>query len=150
MLKLAGVTRLDDFGLVDSVLDWDIEGGLLLAGTYDFATGIDFGSVVSRRLTVEISALVVNTLGPIDERTALIDSWEDFDGADSGAADAVVWIRTTDDDPAGSPTWTAYERVDSAEITARAIDRPQLRLSSADPAYNIEVSTATITAAEVV
>lgn len=150
VLKLDGASLIDDWGLVDSVGLWDAEGGIRATGTYDFAAGFDFGSVVRRRLTVDITVQIIEPLDLFDSRTALIDTWGDFDGVDVAAADAVVWVRHTDDDPAGSPVWSAYERLDSAEFEARAIDKPQLRLSSSDPAYNIEVSAVTITAAEVV
>lgn len=149
ILKLTNGTLVDDYGLIDSIADWDTEGGLLQSGIYDFASSFDFGSVVLRRLTVSISALVVNTLDTVDERTTLIDDWEDIDGTDTGSADAVVWARHTDDDPGGSPTWTPYDRLDSAEFDARAFQF-QVRLSSTDPAYNVHVTAITVTAAEVV
>lgn len=148
VLMLDGATTVDSFGLVDQIANWDSEGGVLGSGIYTFAGNFDFLLVVRRRLTVDISVLVLNTLDTIDSRTTNVDTWESIDGINVGSADAVVWVRHTDDDPAGSPVWTAYERLDSAEFQARAFQF-QARLSSTDPSYNIEVSALTITAAEV-
>lgn len=148
VLKLGGGTLIDDWADFDAVADVDAEGGLLSAGTYDFASGMDFGSVVRRRITASITALVSNALDAIDDRSGLIDDWEDFDGVETGSADAQVWMRQTDDDPGGSPTWGAWHRLDSMEVEARGLDF-QARLSSADPAYNILISQLTVDADEV-
>ena len=57
-------------------------------------------------------------------------------------------VRTTPNDPAGSPVWGDWRRVDAAEFSARGFEfRAQLR--SYDPAFNIEISELTATADEV-
>lgn len=148
VLKLSGTTLIDDWADFDAVADFDIEGGIATTGTYGFSAGIDLGSVKRARLTAQLKALVVNALDAIDERSGLIDDWEDFDGVETGSADAIVEVRLTDDDPAGSPSWGAWQRLDAAEVEARGID-PRVLLSTSDAAYNIEVSELTLTAEEV-
>ena len=91
----------------------------------------------------------MNTLDLIDDRTTLADTWDDFDGANSGAADAQVWVRETDDDPAGAPTWSAWQRLDSAEYEARAFDF-QARLTSENGTHNIEIAALSVAADETV
>jgi hypothetical protein len=130
---------------VDGIADWDSEGGVGSPGTYTFDGAFDFGAVVRRRLTTEITVAVVNTLDQIDERTTSIDDWEDFDGNAAASGDVQVWTRETDDDPAGAPTWGAWQRLDSAEYQARAFEF-QARLSADDPAYNVHVSELTVNA----
>lgn len=130
-------------------MSWDAEGGTVLSGTYDFDSGFDLGSVRRIRLTTEIGALVVNVLDTIDSRTLPIDQWESVDGTEGASADAQIWVRYTDDDPAGSPAWSDWQRLDAAEFKARGFQF-QARLSTADPAFNIFVDTLEVHADEVV
>ncbi len=152
---VSGTLRLGSGGDVDSVADWDAItdvdglGGVAAAGSYAFSGGMDLGSVKSVRLTSFIKATVVNQLDQIDSRAAPIDEWADFDGVAGGEADAWVECRTTIDNPAGTPTWSAWRRVDQAEVRARGIQwRAQLR--SFDPAFNIHVAELSAIADEVV
>ena len=62
-----------------------------------------------------------------------------FRPARSSPQRCLPWGKLTDDDPAGAPTWGAFMRIDSAEITARAVGQLQCRLTSDDPTYNIQV-----------
>jgi hypothetical protein len=66
------------------------------------------------------------------------------------AGDAIVYVRHTDDDPAGtSPAWSAWERLDSAEFDARGFEF-RVDLSTEDAAFNIAVSELGIDAEELV
>ncbi|MCK8168214.1 hypothetical protein LXA15_17585, partial [Erwinia amylovora] len=77
-----------------------------------------------------------------------IDSWATVDGVFGGEADAWVEVRTTQDNPSGSPTWEAWRRLDSAEFTARGFQfRAQLR--SYNPSYNIAVAELEVSVDEV-
>lgn len=149
-----GILKLGSGGDVDSVPDWDLIpdldalGGVAASGSYLFSGGMDFGAVKAVRLTSRIKAIVVNQLDQIDSRTAPIDDWTDFDGVAGGEADAWVECRVTADDPAGTPAWSDWRRVDQTEVSARAVQwRAQLR--SYDPAFNINVAELSATADEV-
>ena len=148
VLTLAGADAIDDWGDVDDVSNWDAEGGIVTAGTYDFAAGLDLGSVKRVRLTSETETVVANVLDKIDDRTANIDDWADFDGTTGAEADLTVWVRQTDDDPAASPTWSDWHRLDSGVFEARGFDF-QARLSAIDPAYNIRCETLAVHCDEV-
>lgn len=148
VLKLGGATLVDDWPDFDAIADVDTEGGLATSGTYTFAAGFDFGSVRRVRLTNTIQALVVNTFDSIDDRTGLVDDWEDWDGVEVGSADAVVEVRVTDDDPGGSPNWSPWQRMDAAEYETRGV-QARVRLTTTDPAYNIHISQLSISADEV-
>jgi hypothetical protein len=132
-------------------VDWDNEGGIKPSGTYTFSGGIDLGaSFYPVRLVSKITATVTNAKDLIDDRSVPIDEWEDFDGVSAGdAADAQVWVRWTDDDPTGTPTWSSWQRLDVGEYNHRAFEF-QARLTSADSAYNIEITELTVTAERVV
>ena len=55
---------------------------------------------------------IVNALDLIDERTTPIDDWPDIDGTEGAACDAAIWAQTTDDDPAGTPVWGPWQRIE--------------------------------------
>jgi len=117
-------------------------------GTYLFHTKMDLGSVKRVRLTAHLLAAVVNPSDLFDSRSGLFDDAEGtFDGTDTASADAVVFVRTTQTDPAGSPTWTAWNRLHSGEFVARGFDF-KVELVSYDTAYNIEISELNVKAAE--
>ena len=149
-LKLDGLDLIDSWPDIDAISDWDSEGGILLSGTYLFQFGFDFGVVKKMRLTTRITGQSFNVLNLIDDRTDPIDQWEDFDGLEQGAADIRVETRHTDDDPGGgSPAFSAWERLDSAEFEARGFEFRAL-LTTNDPAINIQVTQLGIDAEEVV
>jgi hypothetical protein len=138
--------------------DWIVDGfpwfGTRLVttqttGTYYFSAGIDLGAAARVRLTSRLNAIVVNTLDLIDDRTDPIDEWTSFDGDDTADADAIVYVRTTDDDPAGTPTWGDWQRLDSAEFFNRAFEF-KLVMSTVDPAFNIQVNELSVSVDEVV
>lgn len=141
VLKLAGAGLFDDIPDFDEVASLDDYGGVVDAGTYYFAAGLDLGIKSKVRLTTLLIGIVSNVNDLFDSRTDNIDDWVDFDGDDGGSsADAWVEARTTDDDPATSPAvWSAWNRVDATEVDCRGVEfRAQLR--SYDPAYNILIS----------
>lgn len=148
-LTLVGSGEWDDIADLDAVSDIDSYGGVAATGTYLFSTGIDLTTVTRVRVTSTMLAAIVNVLDQIDDRTSNIDSWDDFDGDTSVLADAYVYVRTTDDDPSGSPTWGAWHKLDSAEFNNRAFQFKCV-LESFDPAYNIQISQLSVSVDEVV
>lgn len=112
----------------------------VLTGTYTFAQGFDFTTVTRIRLTTRIDVSAYSISDEIDDRLDSIDSWEDFDGTIQAGADARIFVRHTDTDPEASPvTWSAWERLDSAEFEARAFQfKAELTAESDD--YNIAIS----------
>jgi Putative phage tail protein len=147
-LTMTGNQLFDDIPDLDALPDLDAFGGISPTATYDFATVMDLGSVQAVRLTSHLLAEVVNIRDKIDDRTDMIDDWVDFDGSDAAEADAVVYVRTTPDDPAVTPTWGVYNRLDSGEFNARAFQF-RLEMMSNDPAYNILVEELSVTADKV-
>jgi hypothetical protein len=118
-------------------------------GSYTFAAGIDLSTVKNVRLSRRILAAVINESALWDSRTDLIDDWLSIDDiVVGGEADAWVEVRQTDDDPAGTPTWSSWSRLDASEFRARAFQfRAQLRRY--DATYNIEIAELSATADEV-
>jgi len=149
ILKLASAGLFDDITSLDTVSSVDYYGGSESSGVYDFATGFDFGSVEKVRITTDIGVTVFNPLDNLDDRASNIDVWEDFDGTDSTSCDARVQERHTDDDTSGTPTWSEWQNLESAEFEARGFDF-RVNLTSDDNAFNIKVDTLIIEAEEVV
>lgn len=163
VLQLDRDLFIDDEADFDDIPDLDGLGEIITSGIYDFANVVDLGEVKKVRVTTRIEVASFNVLDLIDDRTGLIDSWEDFDGgADQAVCDAQVWMRITDEAPGAAasswddgggfaddaswaditeqdPIWKSYHRVESTEVEARGLDF-QLRLSSEDPAFSILVS----------
>lgn len=149
ILKLAGTTLIDsvaDFDAISPAID--SLGGVQTSGTYTFANDIDLGSVQNVRLTSEIAGFLSNVNDLIDSRTGNVDDWADWDGTAGASGDAWIEARETDDDPASSPSWSDWKRLDAAEFSARAFEF-RARLQSDDAAYNVTVETLRVTAAQV-
>jgi hypothetical protein len=117
-------------------------------GRFTFPAGMDFGSLRRVRLRSEIDVAALNLGGLIDDRTALIDAWLDVDDTEGAEIDVIVEMRVTDDDPAGTPLWSGWSRLDSSEDEIRAVEL-RARLISASPDYNVLLSKLRIHAEEV-
>lgn len=148
-LRLDGGGDLDAVPGFDAIANLDGLGGVAASGSYAFSGGMDAGSVRRLRLTSRLKAAVSNELDQFDARAASVDEWTSVDGVAGGEADAWVEFRSTPDNPGGTPTWSAWRRLDQSEVLARGVQyRAQLR--SFDPSFNIIVTELSATADEVV
>lgn len=140
-----GLSSADDWDsdeLIDAEDDVDFGGGVATAGAYALGA-IDLGSVQVARVSaaLEVSPADMNATWDSDE---LMDSASMVDGDVVAGLDARLWVRTTDDDPAGTPTWSAWAPLALADVSARAYEF-ELRLASPGGSYNVLVSAATAT-----
>lgn len=145
VLAVGGVLKLDSTGnwdaaaSVDAIPDVDGMGLVQPSGSYVFASGIDLGAAQPIRLSAHLLASVTAFGSNWDQRVASIDEWLAIDDVFGGEADAWVEVRRTNDNPLGTPAWSAWQRLDSAEFNARAFQfRAQLR--SYDSAFNVHVT----------
>jgi hypothetical protein len=144
-LMLTGSATFDSITSLDDVTDLDTEGGIATAGTYHFNSAFDGTTVKKARVTASVSASVVNTLDQIDSRGATVDDWENWDGTVAASAGVRMYLRTTDNDPAGTgATWTDWQRFVIADVNCRGIQF-RSELFTDDPAYNISVGTLAVT-----
>ena len=109
-------------------------------GEYYFANGVDLGAVYTSRVTSNVrgSGFIVSDL--IDQRADLIDDWLNFDGEPSDAVSTQLQIRTTEDDPTGTPTWSDWAQLLVGDYYARGMEF-RLLFNSTDSSRNIAVST---------
>lgn len=138
LILQVGIT-VDEYGLIDSVGLIDESGGVAPYGTYDFENYYDMGAVYTTQISAYIAALGVDMSDLIDSRTNNIDDWVDFDGAIIDDVNAALYISTTNDDPAGTPTWSPYSLIFVGNYTARAV-KFQLRMTSAVGNHNIIIT----------
>ncbi|MGO4917542.1 hypothetical protein [Pseudogemmobacter sp. W21_MBD1_M6] len=151
-LFAGGKTGLDVVGAtlrLSTVLDAQgTPSTVQTSGLYEFGAGLDFGTVRLLRLRSQISVGALALLDRIDARLEPIDTWADFDGSEGAEIDVVLEVRDTDDDPAGTPVWSPWSRVDNHEIEARAV-QARAWLSTADPAFTPVVTQLRLYADEV-
>ena len=96
---------------------------LLTSGTYFFENNpITFSDVFSVKLDSTLRARAFYPYGIFLDDRPDFDAIVDFDGAAPTAPDVKLFIRTTQDDPAGSPTYTSYRKYNNAEFKARAFE----------------------------
>tara|TARA_A100001035_G_scaffold200275_1_gene160758 strand:- start:281 stop:3757 length:3477 start_codon:yes stop_codon:yes gene_type:complete len=143
-LNLVGVGQFDDIGgsiagTFDDVGSLDDIGGIAPSGTYDFANTLDLGAVFSLDLVRHFKTEGFYPSDLFDSRTALLDTWQDFEGSEANDVDAQLFVRTTQDDPgSGSPTYTDFQNFSSGRFKARGFQFRTV-LTSNDPAQDIRV-----------
>lgn len=143
-LVLADSTLWDDLPLIDSVGSIDFPGSIISSGSYDFANAIDLGGVWPSRIysIIDLQAFDIGTV--IDSRTDLIDDWSDIDGGTINDVNAELFVRTTEDDPLGSPTWTDWKRIHAGAYSFWGAQF-QLRCTSDDPTHNLYIKQLEVT-----
>lgn len=114
----------DVTGLFEDVLgDFDGGGGTTSTyGTYEFTDVLDLGSVYTSRISAYLEVGRIDYVNTFDSKEGDFDqTLGEFDGDPDSFDDTNVelWIATTYDDPAGTPTWTDYRRFFVGDYTAR-------------------------------
>jgi hypothetical protein len=108
------------------------------SGSYALSSIIDLTAAYAVKVTgvVDASVTLVSNLWDSAE---LVDSPELWDGEFSGTeANAVLMLRKTNDDPFGSPTWTAWTPLTVSEVSGRGFQF-RLDLASVNTDYGIEI-----------
>lgn len=98
-------------------------GGFYLTGTYDFANSVDLGAVYTSRVTAIVTLGRIDVVNSFDSAAGLFDDREglfDGDAANIGDVNVELYVSTTEDNPAGAPTWTDYRRFVVGDYKARA------------------------------
>jgi len=134
-----------DMSVISNTLRLTEAGGFSpTSGSYAFASGYDLGSVQTSRLTSNIEALFYDISTNIDSILTNIDTWSSFDGADVTGISYQLQVRTTDDDPAGSPTWGSWENFTIGDYTCRAYEF-RLLVTNTNMNANIAIAVLQVT-----
>jgi len=109
----------------DATGDFDGGGGAVDdAGTYEFDNYIDLGNRFTSRVTANLDVVRLDYVNLFDDAEGLFDDRAGlFDGDPAAFDDTGVrlFVATTDDDPAGSPTWSSFREFVVGDYTARAL-----------------------------
>ena len=135
-LIIDGDEELDDQTDFDEISSLDTLGDILSSAEYEFVNALDLGARFSLDLQRRFVTRAFFPNDLIDSRTADVDDWNDFDGTEADAVNAKLYMRSTFDDPSGSPTYTAWQEFISGTFDARAFQF-KAELNSSDIAQNI-------------
>ena len=106
-LILGGAVLLDSITDFDQISDFDDLGSITAtSGSYSFANTLDLGGKQPLRLRRHFVTQGFYPNDLFDDRTALVDTWTDFDGATAVNVNAKLLVATTDSDPDTSTAGT--------------------------------------------
>ena len=108
-------------------------------GEYYFSNDLDLGEVYTSRVSINMEASGYVASDVFDNRADNIDTWANFDGEPSDAVTVQLQIRTTEDNPASSPTWTSWQPLSVGDYRARAFEF-RVIFNSTDSSRNIDIS----------
>ena len=116
----------------------DSDGLTAGTGEYAFASTLDLEAVYSLDLERRLVARGIYPSDTWDSRTAKIDTWEDIDGGVVDQVNAELYVRKTNDNPSGTPTYSAWQPLVNGVLKARAFQF-KVVLTSTNTAQNILV-----------
>ena len=135
----------DEIGLFDG---GGSTGQIVSSGTYQFDNYVDLGDKYVSRVSAALGIEFLDYADTFDSADGDFDAREgDFDGDPSqfDTISARTQVSFTDDDPAGSPTWSDWRDFIVGDISARAIRfRAILETSDANNAPAVRDLTATV------
>jgi hypothetical protein len=135
-LALNGTSNLDAIVDFDLILSFDYVNTAWPEGSYVFASTLDLGAVYSVDLSRYFVTRGFFPSDLVDSRTAEVDSWSDWDGAVNDSVNSVLYLRRTNDNPSGTPTWGEYQPFVTGTFLGRGFQFKAI-LQSADGAENI-------------
>ena len=137
-LTLDGASTFDLVVDVDALPTFDVMGDVVASGNYAFANTLDLGNTFAVDLSRYFVTRGYFPSDLIDSRANTIDDWSDFDGGITDKVNAKLLFRSTNDNPAGSPTWGSYQEFVNGTFRGRAFEF-RADLSSAAIDQNILV-----------
>ena len=137
-ISLAGTGNFDSSTDIDSESSIDDIGGVSTTGTYLFNERLDLGAVFSVDFRKHLLSASVYSTDLFDVR-GLVDDLQDFDGTGSVDTNADLFIRSTLDDPSGSPTYTSFQKFANGTYRGRGFEFKCV-LTTKDIAQDIRVS----------
>ena len=122
----------DALGTIDGV------GGVLSSGEYEFGSTLDLGGTFDLNLTRYFVTRPYLPGSLWDDKLGDIDTWPAIDETNLDGVNALLYVRTTADNPAGSPTWSTWREFSNVITRGRGFQFKVIATSS-DPAQNIIV-----------
>ena len=107
-------------------------------GTYDFVDTLDLGGTFSLVLKRHFQGAGYYPSNLFDSRTGKVDTWTSWDGDVADEANAKLAVRTTTDNPSGSPTYTTFNNFANGTFKGRGFQF-RATLETTDPAQNMNL-----------
>lgn len=127
---------------------FDGGGGTVVSeGFYEFAEILDLGEKYTSRVSAVVISNRIGLNSFFDDETVLFDEKSGlFDGDSDSFNDSVVGLEVsyTDDDPLGTPVWSAWAPFFVSDISARAL-RFRASLRSSDPWVSPSITNLSVT-----
>jgi hypothetical protein len=105
-------------------------------GEYEFGSTLDMGGVFDINLQRRFLTRAILLTGLWDEKVELIDSWSEIDDGNIDSVNARLYVRSTTDNPAGTPTWSTWREFANAIVRGRGFQFKTIAASN-DPNVNI-------------
>jgi hypothetical protein len=127
-------------GNFDALPSIDVIGGVSPAGEYEFGSYWDMGSVFDVNIRRRIVANPILPGQLFDDNTQLIDEWPEIDYETKLAVvNAELYVRTTNDDPAGTPVYGDWNQFANAIVRGRGFQFKTIATSS-NPSVSILIT----------
>jgi hypothetical protein len=108
-------------------------------GEYEFGSTYSMTGVFDVNIRRRLQTRATSQIDMFDSRTGLFDDAAgDFDGDFISAVDAALLVRSTQDDPTGSPQWSEWREVANGIVRGRGFQF-KLVATSGDSSQNILV-----------
>jgi hypothetical protein len=120
----------DGLGTIDAV------GGVLASGEYEFGSTLDLGGIFDLNMIRYFTTRPYLPGSLWDDKLGEIDNWPEIDEGNLDGVNALLYVRATEDDPSGAPTWGAWREFSNAIARGRGFQFKTVATSS-DPAQNI-------------
>ena len=128
--SLATDGNWDALGTIDSI------GGVLSTGEYEFGSTLDLGGIFDLNLTRYFVTRPYLSASLWDDKLGGIDTWPEIDEDNLDGVNALLYVRTTEDNPAGTPVWGAWREFSNAITRGRGFQFKTIATST-DPSQNI-------------
>jgi hypothetical protein len=141
-LVIDGGQLIDDMatdGNWDGLNSIDGVGGISPVGEYEFGSTWNMGGVFDVNMRRRLVARPLLAGETWDDKTGDIDSWPEIDEDNLDGTNAVVFVRATMDDPAGTPTWGEWNELTNGIVRGWGFQFKAWATTS-DPALNVVVS----------
>jgi hypothetical protein len=138
-LILTSGTNVDNMatdGNWDGLNSIDSIGGVVSNGEYEFGSTYDMGGIYDVNLTRRFTTRPYLPASLWDDKLGNIDDWPLIDEANLDGVNATLYVRTTTDNPSGTPTWGAWKEFANAIVKARGFQFKVLA-ESTDASQNI-------------
>ncbi|MFA7287331.1 MAG: host specificity factor TipJ family phage tail protein [Melioribacteraceae bacterium] len=142
-LRLSSVDTLSDWTTLSSVRNLYFGvNGINTSGMYEFYNSQDLGDVYSSRLSATM-LVSGNNIANFMSGWLALSSVESLSGTDPSMWAAYLELRTTNDDPSATPTWSGWQPFIVGDYLARAYEF-RLNLISTSSSITPDVSSLSV------